>query len=67
MPATPSHIHMALGMAGALLAATTTMAEESTIEDVRAHAEQHLQQLRAREQNIAPAAKDRRQGETSPS
>ena len=67
MPATPSHIHMALGMAGALLAATTTMAGESTSEDVRAHAEQHLQQLRAREQNIAPAAKDRRQGETSPS
>ena len=65
MPVRSSHIHMALGMAGALLAATTTMAGESTPQDVRTHAEQNFQQLRAREQSIAPAAKDRRQGETS--
>ena len=67
MPATPSHIHMALGMAGALLVATSSMAGESTIEDVRAHAEQHLQQLRAQEQNIAQATKSRHQREPAPS
>ena len=67
MPATPSHIHMAVAMAGALLVATPSMAGESAIEDVRAHAEQHVQQLRTLEQRIAPAIKERRQGETSPS
>ena len=61
MPLTSSHILMAVGMAGTLLVATSTMAGELTPQDVRTHADQHFQQLRAREQTNAPTTRDRPQ------
>ena len=67
MSVTSSHIQMAFAMAIALLVPTSTWAGESTPQDVRTHAEQHFQQLRAREQSVVPATGDRLQSETSPS
>ncbi|MCW5796894.1 MAG: conserved exported protein of unknown function [Nitrospira sp.] len=66
MPLISSRIRMAVGMVGTLLVATSTMAGESTPQDVRTHAEQHFQQLRAREQGVPPTTRNRPQQETSP-
>ncbi|ODT43956.1 MAG: hypothetical protein ABS70_06720 [Nitrospira sp. SCN 59-13] len=65
MPLTSRCIRMAVGMAGTLLVAPSTMAGEATPQDVRTHAEQHFQQLRTREQGIAPTTKDRPQHDPS--
>ncbi|MGC3975833.1 MAG: hypothetical protein QM771_15845 [Nitrospira sp.] len=65
MPVTASRIRMAVGIAGTLLAATSTMAGESSSQDVRTHAEQHFQQLRAREQGLESITKDRPRQEPS--
>lgn len=66
MPVTSGHIQLAVWMAGTLLVATSIMAGESTPQDVRTHAEQSFQQLRAREPGIAPTNRDRPQAETVP-
>ncbi|MCS6296067.1 MAG: LPP20 family lipoprotein [Nitrospira sp.] len=67
MPLTSGHTQMVLGTACALLLTTSAKAEELSTQDVRTHAEQHFQQLRAREQAIAPERSDRAQGDISPS
>lgn len=67
MPLTPGHIQTALWIACTLLVTAPAMAAESTTPDVRSHAEQSFQQLRTREQGVAPQNRDRSQRATEPS
>ena len=66
MPITARQIRMALSMAWTLLLTTSAMAADSSPQDVRTHSEQSFQQLRAREQGIAPTNTARPQPETAP-
>ena len=65
MPRTAGQNQLALTMVATVLLTTSAMAVDPTPQDVRTHAEQSFQQVRAREQRLAPTNRARPQSETA--